>query len=404
MKNGRIALYNNFERASFIARENRFTLVLNLGKTQSTDITRAYIPNTGRMEEFCVHGHPFFVTTSHSKKFKYRVVSTEYQGSFVLLDTVAVQRTIQKLLEKPAAIGLSMNTGYRLTQEKTIGKSRFDFYLEKTGLPPVLVEIKSCTLCHNGTALFPDAPSTRASSHIRHLRELVKDGMKAYMVFIITNGSARIFYPNFHTDPMFSSLAFKEAGAERGVCFRALTVPLADPVTVDTAHIRQVPIDWKSVLSNNPDFGSYILVLRNERLQTIRVGALGSTRFERGYYVYIGSALGSLSNRVHRHRLKRKKLHWHIDYITPSHMQLKKTYLIRRGDRIETELVGRLKQYCSDYVRGFGASDSSQPSHLLYFKEVPFKQRFFMDTVLDFRTFTEHALKNYRNSLTYQEV
>ncbi len=46
--------------------------------------------------------------------------------------------------------------------------------------------------------------------------------------------------------------------------------------------------------------------------------------FEKGYYVYVGSALGTLSRRVHRHELKNKKLHWHIDYITPSKMRLEK--------------------------------------------------------------------------------
>ncbi len=391
MNNENLVLYRSFERAYFIARENRFTLVLKRGHKRDNDIIRAYIPSTGRMEEFCVEGHPFFVTAFYSKKFRYRVVSTLYQGWNVLLDTAAVQRTVQKLLETNTDIlpGIRMGTGYRVGAEKKIATSRFDFRIEKEGRMPAVVEIKTCTLCHNNTALFPDAPSARASSHIRALAALAKKRMRAYMVFVITNGSTRVFFPNFHTDPVFSSLA----ASEKGVRFTALRVPLSDPVTVDMSGIKHIPIDWNRVTADNADRGSYIAVLKNERPKTISVGSLGGIRFKKGYYVYVGSALGSLSRRVHRHGLKRKKLHWHIDYISPSHMSIEKTYLIRRGDRIESALVKRLEPHCATSVRGFGATDSSRPSHLLYFTEAPFDKRFFMDVILDFRTCTEHTGK-----------
>jgi sugar fermentation stimulation protein A len=383
--NGRLSVYSSFERTAFISRESRFTLLLK--HELESDTIRAYLPGTGRMEEYLVRDHPFFIVPFFSKKFSYRVVSTLYQGNYVLIDTSAVQHIVHKLLKsgKPVLPDRSLLPGDHLTREKTIGKSRFDFLLERENETPVVLEIKSCTLCHNETALFPDAPSARALQHVSQLETLGGDNKQAHMVFAITNGAANRFFLNFHTDPAFST----RAAAAQNVRFSAISIPLVDPVTIHTAGIRQIPIDWKKLAVNNGDCGGYILVLKNSSRKVVRVGRLGDITFKKGYYAYVGSALKSLSNRVHRHGIKTKKKHWHIDYIVPTHMQLEKTYLIRRRDRIEAKLAERFTRNCDGYIDGFGASDSAAPSHLFYFTSSPAKERFFQDAVLDFRTFTE---------------
>jgi len=63
------------------------------------------------------------------------------------------------------------------------------------------------------------------------------------------------------------------------------------------------------------DRGSYLLVLRLSRDRRIGVGQLGELRFRRGSYVYVGSAMQNLSARLARHHRRRKKMHWHIDYL-----------------------------------------------------------------------------------------
>ncbi|HDO19110.1 MAG TPA: DUF123 domain-containing protein, partial [Thermoplasmatales archaeon] len=47
--------------------------------------------------------------------------------------------------------------------------------------------------------------------------------------------------------------------------------------------------------------GSYAIVMRLDREQNIEVGSLGEIRFRRGYYLYVGSALNGLENRIKRH-------------------------------------------------------------------------------------------------------
>ena len=48
------------------------------------------------------------------------------------------------------------------------------------------------------------------------------------------------------------------------------------------------------------------------------VGRLGKMLFEKGDYVYIGSAKGCLRSRLKRHLRKEKKTYWHIDYLLES--------------------------------------------------------------------------------------
>jgi hypothetical protein len=78
-----LRLYDDWREASFIARPNRFTLVLKIGGRE----LRAFIPNTGRLEEYLVEGGVYYLTTSLTEKFTYRTVSIYYQDSHVLLDT-----------------------------------------------------------------------------------------------------------------------------------------------------------------------------------------------------------------------------------------------------------------------------------------------------------------------------
>ena len=51
-------------------------------------------------------------------------------------------------------------------REVTYGKSRFDFYIED-GDRKAFLEVKGCTLEHDGRALFPDAPTERGIKHLK---------------------------------------------------------------------------------------------------------------------------------------------------------------------------------------------------------------------------------------------
>ena len=371
-------LYPEWEAANFVERENRFCLLLE----KNGAVFRAYIPNTGRMEEFLVDGGTFFVSPFKTEKFNYRVVSTLYQDYYVLLDTLDVNRLVYLMIEKEY-IPFLKNVK-KIEREKSFGKVRLDFLVHRHKRKPLLLEVKTCTLCHNGVAMFPDAPSRRALLHIESLNRLAAQGYETWMLFVILNGSANLFMPNFHTDYDFT-MRFLE---EQAVNFSASKLSLIDPVTVDLASLEDIKIDYNRAVSSCTPAGSYLLVLKNENKKRIQVGKLGEISFEQGYYVYAGSALRGLDSRVSRHARKRKKVFWHIDFIVPYHMRIEKVFPIRRTDKIEPTMVKKLQCICDDQIEGFGASDSDAKSHLFFFNKPPFRLKRFMNIVLDLKTFS----------------
>ncbi len=63
---------------------------------------------------------------------------------------------------------------------------------------------------------------------------------------------------------------------------------------------------------------SYQLLIRLSKTSEINIGKLGRFRFPVGDYLYTGSAKINMDSRIERHRSKKKKKHWHIDYFLDS--------------------------------------------------------------------------------------
>lgn len=117
--------------------------------------------------------------------------------------------------------------------------------------------------------------------------------------------------------------------------------------------------------------GTYLLMLHlREPRQQLGIGKLGCFDFAAGFYLYVGSAFGAggLAARLTYHqRPVKQRPHWHIDYLRP-HAHLCEVWSIACAERLEdrwcTALMGC--QELTITVPGFGASDTSAPSHLFY--------------------------------------
>ena len=115
--------------------------------------------------------------------------------------------------------------------------------------------------------------------------------------------------------------------------------------------------------------GIYVLELEIDKDTVIRVGKLGNILFKKGYYAYIGSALGTGGfKRVTRHynvasgkNMTRK---WHIDYLLP-HSEVVSTMLIPTEVSIECNAAKAMGEFFSG-IPGFGCSDCSCPAHLFF--------------------------------------
>jgi sugar fermentation stimulation protein A len=118
--------------------------------------------------------------------------------------------------------------------------------------------------------------------------------------------------------------------------------------------------------------GVYHLVLRLREERVLRVGRLGRMRFPPGFYVYTGSAMGGLEARLARHRRRRKKLRWHIDYLLRA-AELTDVVMIPTRQRIECSRHAQVMALPGAVVVAprFGSSDCGCSSHLAHFKWRP---------------------------------
>lgn len=118
--------------------------------------------------------------------------------------------------------------------------------------------------------------------------------------------------------------------------------------------------------------GCYSLVIALSKRKTISVGRLGVETFPQGTYVYTGSAMNGLSARLLRHLRRKKKLHWHIDYLLASaEARIERIFVYpSRPDQEcrQNQKIAALSG-AAIVVRGFGATDCRRgcASHLVYF-------------------------------------
>lgn len=113
--------------------------------------------------------------------------------------------------------------------------------------------------------------------------------------------------------------------------------------------------------------GVYQLLLHLPRAAQLKVGRLGTFLFPAGLYIYTGSALNGVEARLARHRRRRKKLHWHIDYFL-QHAGLRSVGVLRTSRKVECTLNREVLQQPGAQViaKGFGSSDCRCPAHLVF--------------------------------------
>ena len=123
--------------------------------------------------------------------------------------------------------------------------------------------------------------------------------------------------------------------------------------------------------------GTYILVIFIPNCVEIEIGALGRKAFYKGYYLYVGSAMGTrgsatLENRIKRHLSlsHNKKIHWHIDYLLISQkIFMSRLYIIPSLFRLECIIAREIAEISYNSIKDFGSSDCECLSHLFHFKK-----------------------------------
>lgn len=116
--------------------------------------------------------------------------------------------------------------------------------------------------------------------------------------------------------------------------------------------------------------GTYCLIINLNKNDNIKIGKLyENLELKKGYYVYIGSAMNSLTNRIKRHLSHEKKIHWHIDYLLNNkNSDIEEVLFNISNKKIECELA-KIISNKGKKIPKFGSSDCNCNSHLIYFEK-----------------------------------
>jgi Uri superfamily endonuclease len=116
--------------------------------------------------------------------------------------------------------------------------------------------------------------------------------------------------------------------------------------------------------------GSYLIIAEMDANKRVSIGRLGDVEFNKGFYVYVGSALNGLEQRIQRHLRSNKKTHWHIDYLL-KHATVTDVFYKENNAREEC-IIAKKFEGTLPSILGFGCSDCKCKSHLFYgsYKEI----------------------------------
>lgn len=110
---------------------------------------------------------------------------------------------------------------------------------------------------------------------------------------------------------------------------------------------------------------TYLLQIYLKKQKHIKIGKLGTFRFKKGNYVYVGSAKTNMTKRIARHLRKKKKKFWHIDYL----LQYAEVQQVWTSNLPEKRIAELVSEKMTAPILGFGSSDVKSKSHLFFIKK-----------------------------------
>ena len=204
--------YSDIRKAKFIKRPNRFIAhVLIDGEREIV-----HVKNTGRCREILKKGTTVILEKAKNKnrKTKYSVIAAYKNDKLINIDSQVPNQVVQEALDKENIPESQFKNITNLKREVTYNNSRFDIYF-KNKEKENFIEIKGVTLEKNNIAMFPDAPTTRGTKHVKEMIEAVEEGYGGYIFFLIQMEKISSFTPYSEMDPEFDQ-AIKTA-YEKGV-------------------------------------------------------------------------------------------------------------------------------------------------------------------------------------------
>ena len=225
-------------RGRLIKRYKRF---LSDHEIDGGEVVVAHCANPGAMLGLAEPGSEVWLSPARNpaRKLKYSWELLRVDDSLVGINTALPNGIVAEAIEGGKISELAGYGGLR--REVKYGKnSRIDILLEAPGKPPCYVEIKNVHLKRRGRAEFPDSVTARGAKHLVELSDMVAQGMRAVMVYLVQREDCDGFAIAGDLDPTYAeTFARARAAGVEAICYSckltttSITLDRALPVHLD---------------------------------------------------------------------------------------------------------------------------------------------------------------------------
>lgn len=185
-----------------------------------------HCPNPGAMLGLNMPGLPVWLSKSADPKRKlpHTLELVEVDGGMVGINTLHPNRLVAEALADDAIPELRGYASVR--REVKYGKnSRIDFLLQGPERPDCWLEIKNVHLRREGSlAEFPDCVAARSAKHLRELEDMVAQGDRAVVLFVVQRTDCDHFRACAELDSGFATALDHAADVGVEILVRTCTV------------------------------------------------------------------------------------------------------------------------------------------------------------------------------------
>ncbi len=234
--------------ARFWKRHNRFLISCTLetpdknNKVPKEELVEVHLADPGRLKELLIPGkqiwlRPVMNNPQRRTRWSAALVENPEGSGLVSIDSTLPNRLISKALSNNVLSEFKEWT-IQKAEYKT-DNSRFDFLLTN-GNYYLALEVKSVTLVKDGTALFPDAITTRGKKHVHELTEIAShEGWEAAVLFVVQREDAHRVSAAREIDASFAdALSYAKSNGVKILGIRCRVTPQA--VSID----KFIPAGW----------------------------------------------------------------------------------------------------------------------------------------------------------------
>jgi len=188
-----------------VKRYKRFLTDVEL---ENGDIVTAHCANSGSMLSINEPGAPVWLSPANNpkRKLKYTWELIQIGEALIGVNTQHPNLLVADAIESGQITELA---GYdNLRREVKYGEnSRIDILLESEDKPKCYVEVKNTTMrrdLNDGAAEFPDSVTARGAKHLVELSNMVKEGHRAVMFYLVQRDDANAFTVAADIDPTYA--------------------------------------------------------------------------------------------------------------------------------------------------------------------------------------------------------